>query len=60
MYSFQKLLFRQGQNLKRVGQAAREELRSLLGVKVHLELWVKVREGWTEDGRFMLSLGLGA
>ncbi|MDO4766984.1 MAG: GTPase Era [Pseudomonadota bacterium] len=51
---------RQGQNLKRVGQAAREELRSLLGVKVHLELWVKVREGWTEDGRFMLSLGLGA
>ena len=28
---------RQGQNLKRVGQAAREELRSLLGVKMHLE-----------------------
>lgn len=51
---------RQGQNLKRVGQAARQELKTLLGTKVHLELWVKVREGWTEDGRFMLSLGLGA
>jgi GTP-binding protein Era len=50
---------RQGQNLKQVGQAARQDLKELLGTKVHLELWVKVREGWTEDGRFMLSLGLG-
>jgi GTP-binding protein Era len=51
---------RQGQNLKKVGQQARQEIRSLLGGKVHLELWVKVREGWTEDGQFMSSLGLGA
>ncbi len=51
---------RQGQNLKKVGQLARQEIKSLLGEKVHLELWVKVREGWTEDGQFMTSLGLGA
>lgn len=51
---------RQGSNLKKVGQQARQEIRALLGGKVHLELWVKVREGWTEDGRFMASLGLGA
>lgn len=51
---------RQGQNLKNVGQLARQDLRALLGTKVHLELWVKVREGWTEDGQFMLSLGLGS
>jgi GTP-binding protein Era len=51
---------RQGQNLKKVGQLARQEIKSLLGGKVHLELWVKVREGWTEDGQFMISLGLGA
>lgn len=50
---------KQGQNLKRVGQQARQDIRSLLGTKVHLELWVKVREGWTEDGQFMMSLGLG-
>lgn len=50
---------RRGQTLKEIGQAARRELKSLLGTKVHLELWVRVREGWTEDGRFMLSLGLG-
>ena len=51
---------RQGQNLKTVGQQARQELKALLGTKVHLELWVKVREGWTEDGQFMTSLGLGS
>lgn len=51
---------KQGQNLKTVGQQARQELKALLGTKVHLELWVKVREGWTEDGQFMTSLGLGS
>ena len=51
---------RQGATLKQVGQKARHELKQLLGTKVHLELWVKVREGWTEDGQFMTSLGLGA
>lgn len=51
---------RQGQNLKKVGQLARQEIKGLLGGKVHLELWVKVREGWTEDGQFMISLGLGS
>ena len=51
---------RQGQNLKKVGQLARQEIQGLLGCKVHLELWVKVREGWTEDGQFMISLGLGS
>jgi len=51
---------KQGQNLKIIGQQARQELKALLGTKVHLELWVKVREGWTEDGQFMTSLGLGS
>lgn len=50
---------RQGQNLKRVGQQARQELKKLLGTKVHLSLWVKVRQGWTEDEGFMSALGLG-
>jgi GTP-binding protein Era len=51
---------RQGSNLKKIGQEARLELKALVGSKVHLELWVKVREGWTEDGHFMTSLGLGS
>lgn len=49
-----------GQNLKRIGQAARLEIAEMLGTKVHLELWVKVREDWTEDLGFLHSLALGA
>jgi GTP-binding protein Era len=49
-----------GANLKKVGQAARLEIAELLGTKVHLELWVKVREDWTEDMGFLHSLALGA
>lgn len=48
-----------GQNLKNVGQTARKEIAELLGTKVHLELWVKVRENWPEDMSFLHQLGLG-
>ena len=49
-----------GQTLKKVGQAARLEIAENLGNKVHLELWVKVREDWPEDIGFLHSLALGA
>lgn len=49
-----------GRNLKHVGQTARLEIAEILGTKVHLELWVKVREDWTEDMGFLHSLALGA
>ena len=49
-----------GQNLKKVGQAARKEIAGTLGTKVHLELWVKVREDWPEDLGFLHSLALGS
>ncbi len=48
-----------GQNLKKIGSQARKELEEMLEMKVMLELWVKVREGWTEDVGFLRSLGLG-
>lgn len=51
---------RAGQNIKQVGQAARKEIIELLDRKVHLELWVKVKENWVEDASFLHSLGLGA
>jgi GTP-binding protein Era len=51
---------RGGAGIKETGSAARLEMQELLGRKVHLELWVKVREDWTEDPHFMRSLGLGA
>lgn len=48
---------KQGKMLKDVGQAARLELREALGESVHLELWVKVRENWSDNARALRQLG---
>ncbi len=48
-----------GAMLKKVGTEARAEIEELLGQRAHLELWVKVREDWTEDPGFLRALGLG-
>jgi GTP-binding protein Era len=47
-----------GARLKRVGRSARLELNRLLGRRLHLELWVKVREGWADNARALKQLGL--
>lgn len=47
-----------GARLKRIGRAAREELNRLLGRRLHLELWVKVREDWADNALALKSLGL--
>jgi GTP-binding protein Era len=46
-----------GSVLKEAGTLAREELRELLGERVHLELWVKVREHWADSERELMRLG---
>ncbi len=46
-----------GARLKTVGKEAREELEELLQRKIFLQLWVKVREGWSDDDRALRSLG---
>ncbi len=46
-----------GERLKRIGTEARTELESLLGAKVFLELWVKVRSGWADDEEHLRSYG---
>jgi GTPase len=46
-----------GSVLKQAGTLAREELRELLGERVHLELWVKVREHWADNERELQRLG---
>jgi GTP-binding protein Era len=48
---------KEGQLLKEAGSAARAELRKLLGARVHLELWVKVREHWADSERELQRLG---
>jgi len=46
-----------GQRLKEIGRRAREEIEALLGTKVYLELWVKVKEDWRERLSFLRELG---
>ena len=46
-----------GAVLKRVGRAARLELKQDFGVPVHLELWVKVKDNWADSEKDLLSLG---
>jgi GTP-binding protein Era len=46
-----------GKVLKKVGRAARLELKERLGVPVHLELWVKVKDNWADSEKDLLRLG---
>jgi GTP-binding protein Era len=46
-----------GSVLKKVGRAARVELKAELGVPVHLELWVKVKDNWADSEQDLLRLG---
>ncbi|MDZ7663126.1 GTPase Era [Thiohalophilus sp.] len=46
-----------GERLKKVGQQARLDMQKLFDKKVHLELWVKVKAGWSDDERALSSLG---
>lgn len=46
-----------GERLKNVGRRARLEIQRLLAKKVFLTLWVKVREGWSDDVQALHSLG---
>ncbi|MBU1229043.1 MAG: GTPase Era [Proteobacteria bacterium] len=48
-----------GQMLKKIGTLARIELEVLMERPVQLELWVRVREDWTEDPGFLSEMGLG-
>lgn len=48
------IIGKQGKKLKGIGKSARLEMEALLGTKVYLELWVKVKENW-RDSDFALS-----
>ena len=47
-----------GQTIKTIGTLAREELQDMLGAKVHLFLFVKVRENWGDDRERYHEMGL--
>ncbi len=53
------LIGKGGQALKKVGTEARKEIEAILGKKVYLELWVKVKKDWRENLAFIRELELG-
>jgi GTP-binding protein Era len=52
------LIGRRGQQLKAIGEAARHELERILERRVHLFLFVKVRENWLDDPERYREMGL--
>ena len=46
-----------GTRLKKIGQEARKDMEQLFDAKVMLNLWVKVKAGWSDDERALKSLG---
>jgi GTP-binding protein Era len=51
------LIGEKGKRLKEIGRLAREEMEALLGVRVFLELWVKVEKNWRGDALALRRLG---
>ncbi len=46
-----------GHKLKSIGIAARKDIEKMIGQKVVLKLWVKVKKNWSQDPRFLKELG---
>jgi GTP-binding protein Era len=51
------IIGKNGEELKRVSTYAREDLEALLGTKVYLNLWVKVKENWRESAAAVSNFG---
>lgn len=48
---------KQGEMLKGVGTDARKDIEKLIGNKVYLQIWVKIKKGWANNERALQSLG---
>lgn len=53
------IIGKKGARLKSIGTKAREDISKMIDNKVYLNLWVKVREGWSNDERALRGLGYG-
>ena len=51
------IIGKQGKMLKEIGRRARRDIENLLGSKVNLQLWVKVRPDWRNKSRELKDLG---
>jgi GTP-binding protein Era len=51
------IIGQRGSMIKQIGMRSRKEIENLLGEKVNLKLWVKVRRDWRQDPAFLKSIG---
>lgn len=51
------IIGKKGERLKAIGISARADIEKLLGTKIFLELWVKVKKHWREDKAALMELG---
>ena len=51
------IIGKQGAMLKKIGSAARYEIEALLGARVNLKLWVKVRKEWRDSELYVRNYG---
>lgn len=51
------IIGKEGRKLKGVGKSAREDIEALLGTKVFLQLWVKVKENWRDSDTALSGFG---
>lgn len=52
------IIGKSGSMLKKIGTCAREDLEEMLGIKINLKLWVKVREDWINNEKFIKNFKL--
>jgi GTP-binding protein Era len=50
---------KEGAKLREISRLARAEIQEMLGKPVHLEVWVRVRKGWSDDPSALRKLGYG-
>jgi GTP-binding protein Era len=53
------IIGKKGARLKSIGTNARKDISKMVASKVYLNLWVKVREGWSNDEQALRGLGYG-
>ena len=53
------IIGKKGAMLKEIGSLARADIERILGTKVYLELWVKVKERWSQRDNLIREFGYG-
>lgn len=53
------IIGKDGRKLKGIAKASREELEEFLGIKINLQVWIKIKENWRDNQSLMLNYGYG-